>query len=113
MGQKTSSGQGSVGPAKSNHNDLFSSVADAIPEEENRKSHDTKMLPFPLDRVINQLADNYETLVKTRFTLESTLRSGVTIDKAQKATLKKDIEYINKCINVIKLISKDVEEMMF
>jgi hypothetical protein len=113
MGQKTSSGQGSVGPAKSNHNDLFSSVADAIPEEENRKSHDTKVLPFPLDRIITQLVDTYECLIRARFTLQNSLKSGITIDSTQKDTLKKDIEYVNKCINAVKLISKDVEAMKF
>lgn len=113
MGQKTSSGQASLGPAKSNHNDLFSSVADAIPEEENRKSHDTKILPFPLDRIVDQLADTYESLIRTRFTLLNTIKAGVTIDAAQKATLKRDIVYVNKCINAVKQISKDVEDMKF
>lgn len=112
FGQSASSGAASVGPAKSNHNDLFSSVVDAIPEEEHRKSHDTKFLPYPLDRIINQLGDNYETLVKTRFTLKQTLKTCATLDRAQKETLKQDISYVNKCINAIKKISSDVESMM-
>ena len=112
FGQTASSGRASIGPAKSNHNDLFSSVADAIPEEENRKSHDTKMLPYPLSRVVEQLADSYEDLIKVRFSLQNSIKIGITHDAMQRKTLKKDIEYINKCINVIKLISKDVEDMM-
>jgi hypothetical protein len=111
FGQRVSSGQGSVGPASTNFNSLFQSVAEAIPEEENRKSHDTKMLPFPLDRIVDQLADNYETLVKTRLTLQQTLKSTITLDQTEKNLIKEDIGYINKCINVIKKISRDIEQM--
>ena len=112
FGQKSSSGgQGSVGPARNNHSDLSTSVAEAIPEEENRKSHDTQMFPFPLEHIAEYLCDTYETIIKTRFALSNCLRSGITFDTPQKKLIKKDIAYLNKCIDVIKKISRDVEEM--
>jgi len=68
-----------------------------------------KILPFPLDRIIDQLAKVYEELIKTRSTLMISRRSAL-LSKAEKDVLKKDIEYVHKCMTIIKKISYDVEK---
>ena len=68
-----------------------------------------KILPFPLDRIIDQLANCYEELMKARMTLQTSVRSAL-LSKEGRKKLRKDVDYINKCLSIIKLISKDVEQ---
>lgn len=113
FGGRASTGQTSIGPAQSNDNTLFTSVANAIPREEEIKSHDTKILPFPLDRIVDQLVTCYEDLVKVKSTINASIRGSTTFDESQRNLLKKDIKRVDRCIEHIKIISKDVEEMKF
>ena len=69
-----------------------------------------KILPFPLNRIIDQLADSYEELLKVKDTLTSTLQSAV-LDDSGRMVIKNQIREINKMIKEIGLVSKEVEKL--
>lgn len=80
--------------------------------EEERLQKSERVLPFPLDRIIDQLVTNFETLSKTKVTLILSKQSALLSDE-EKVLLKKDIKKVEYCMEVIKDISKDVERMKF
>jgi len=69
-----------------------------------------KVLPFPLDRIVDQLAKTYEELMKTRSTLSTSIRTALLTGE-EKKILRKDIEYVEKCIDYIKKMSADLERL--
>lgn len=77
-------------------------------EEEEAKA--PKILPFPLDRIIDQLAKNYETLIALRITLLTSIRSAL-LSKQDKTLLKHNLKRIDYMINMIKKMSSDVERV--
>jgi len=78
--------------------------------EEDERAKAPKILPFPLDRIIDQLAKTYEELMKTRMTISVSIRTAL-LNNAEKNTLRTDIKYIDKCIDYIKKLSSDVEKL--
>ena len=69
-----------------------------------------KILPFPLDRIIDQLANTYENLMKVRTTMVVTLRSAL-LSQPEKALLRLDIKYVDRCLQTVKKISFDIEKI--
>jgi hypothetical protein len=69
-----------------------------------------KIFPFPLDRIIEQLVVSYESLIKTKSTLIASLKSP-TMNKQEKDLLRKQIKYVDKSIQYIKTISKEIESI--
>ena len=80
------------------------------PRRDEREAQAPKILPFPLDRIVDQLAKSYEELMKTKSTLLVTIRTAL-LSKQEKALLRLDIKYVEHCLETIKKISKDVERV--
>ena len=78
--------------------------------EEEERAKAPKILPFPLDRIVDQLANTYEELMKTRSTISTSIRTAL-LSKEEKAVLRLNIQYIDKCIDYIKKMSVDVEKL--
>jgi hypothetical protein len=81
-----------------------------IPNRDAKEARAPKILPFPLDRITDQLAKSYEELMKTRNTLYVSIRTAL-LSKQEKAILRLDIKYIDSCLDQIKKISKDMEKI--
>ena len=81
-----------------------------LPRREEERAKAPKELPFPLDRITDQLARSYEELIKCRSILLISLRTAL-LNKEEKDVLRKDIKYINRCLKILKKISLDVEKM--
>lgn len=69
-----------------------------------------KILPFPLDRIVDQLVVSYESLIKTRVTIMVSIKSP-TMNQAEKNLLKEDLHHIDTCLKSIKKISCDIEKL--
>jgi len=80
--------------------------------EEERRQKSDRVLPFPLDRIVDQLVTNFIELTKTRQTLITSYKTALLSDE-EKALLKADVKKITKCMDTIKEISKDIEKMKF
>lgn len=68
------------------------------------------VLPFPLDRIVDQLAKTYEELLKTKNTLQTSVRTAL-LTGDEKTLLRQDIKYVDKCIEYIKKMSADLERL--
>lgn len=79
-------------------------------KDEERTSKAPKILPFPLDRIIDQLAKMYETSLATRQTITTTHRTAV-LNKHEKALLRLNVKRVDNVIATIKKISKDIEKL--
>lgn len=80
------------------------------PRQAEKEAQAPKILPFPLDRIVDQLAKSYEQLIATKTTLLVTIRTAL-LTKQEKALLRLDVKYVEHCLNTIKKISKDVERV--
>jgi hypothetical protein len=80
------------------------------PRQAEKEAQAPKILPFPLDRIIDQLAKSYEELMKTKTTLLVTIRTAL-LNKQEKALLRLDIKYVEHCLDTIKKISNDIERV--
>ena len=89
---------------------FLDSVIAGIPAKDEKESKAPKILPFPLDRIVDQLAKTYEELMKTRMTLLLSIKSAL-LRPQEKALLRLDIKYIDACIKNIQTISKDIEKV--
>ncbi len=69
-----------------------------------------RILPFPLDRVVEQLVISYESLMKTRGTLLASVRSAL-LTKEERNLLRKDMKLIDDCVKNIRVISRHIEEV--
>jgi len=78
--------------------------------EEEQRAKAPKILPFPLDRITDQLVKCYEELMRTRSTLAVSIRTSL-LNKEEKDVLRANIRYIDKCIQYIKKMSLDVEKI--
>lgn len=85
-------------------------VLKGMPRRDAKEAQAPKILPFPLDRIVEQLAKSYEELMKTRSTLSISIRTAL-LSKQDKALLRLDIKYVDRCLDTVKRISKDVERM--
>jgi hypothetical protein len=77
-------------------------------DEERAKA--PKIFPFPLDRIVDQLAKCYEELMKTKSTISTTIRTAL-LSPEEKNLLRANVRYIDKCIDYIKKMSADVEKI--
>ena len=84
-------------------------ILKGVMKDEERNQKAPKILPFPLDRIVDQLAKTYEELMKTKLTLTTSIRSALLAEE-DKDTLRKDVKHIDQCLKIIKLISFDVEK---
>jgi hypothetical protein len=89
---------------------FLDSVIAGVPARDEKDSKAPKILPFPLDRIVDQLAKSYEELMKTRMTLLISIKSAL-LSKQEKALLRLDIKYIDACVKNIQKISKDIEKI--
>jgi len=89
---------------------FLDSVIAGVPARDEKDSKAPKILPFPLDRIVDQLAKSYEELMKTRMTLLISIKSAL-LSKQEKALLRLDIKYIDACVKNIQKISKDIEKV--
>jgi hypothetical protein len=80
------------------------------PRQDEKEARAPKILPFPLDRITDQLATSYEDLMKIKTTLLVTIRTAL-LTKEEKAMLRLDVKYVDHCMDTIKKISKDVERV--
>jgi hypothetical protein len=81
-----------------------------IPTRDEKDAQAPKILPFPLDRIVDQLAKSYEELLKTKQTLLVTINISL-LNSAEKEVLRKDVKEINKALEIIKKISKDMDTL--
>lgn len=80
------------------------------PGANGREGESPKILPFPLDRIVDQLAKSYEELMKTRSVITVSIRTAL-LSNQDKALLRLDLKYIDRGLDDIKKISKDIERM--
>ena len=81
-----------------------------IPRRDEEEAKAPKILPFPLDRITDQLAKAYEDFMIIRQTLMVTIKSAL-LSKQEKALLRLDIKYVDRCLDTIKKISMDIEKV--
>jgi len=81
-----------------------------LPRKEEEKAKAPKVLPFPLDRITEQLAKAYEELLKCRSVLIVSLRTAL-LNKEERVLLRKDIKQVEECLKTVKKMSFDVEKM--
>ncbi len=85
-------------------------VITGMPKRDEKEAQAPKILPFPLDRIVDQLAKSYEELIKTRITLLVSIKTAL-LSKQDKALLRLDMKYVESCLDTIKKISKDIEKI--
>lgn len=79
-------------------NDIITGKAERSEEEVGLAP---KVLPFPLDRILEPLSQTYESLVKTKSILSESIKSGIFSDKERKL-LKTHIKKIDVILNYLK-----------
>jgi hypothetical protein len=85
-------------------------ILKGMPRREEEKAKAPKVLPFPLDRITDQLVVVYTELMKCRATLLMSVRTALLNDE-EKDVLRKDIKQIDLCLKTIKNMSGNVEQM--
>jgi len=70
-----------------------------------------KIMPFPLDRITDQLVTSHEGLSTVKNTMLITIRSAL-LNKQEKALLRLNIKEIDQCLTTVRKISKDVERIV-
>lgn len=78
--------------------------------EEEKTQKAPKVLPFPLDRSIDQLVDIYQNLTKFKITLQSAIKNAL-LSKEEKQILRQKQREIESFMKSIKIMSYEIERM--
>ena len=78
--------------------------------EEEKHHKAPKLLPFPLDRSIDQMATVYQDLMKLGITLNSAMKDGL-LSKAEKHVIRQKIKEVSKFMDNLKIMSYELERM--
>lgn len=88
----------------------FDGILNSLQKQEELNQRAPNILPFPLDRIVDQLATDFIELEKTRGILLSSYRTAL-LSNDERMLLKKQIQKIKDCMKVIKKMSYDVEKL--
>lgn len=88
----------------------FDNVQQGMIKKSERDAQAPKIMPFPLDRITDQLVDVYEHLMIARQTLTTTIRTAL-LNNQEKAVLRLNVKKIDRCVKWIKEVSADVERI--
>lgn len=69
-----------------------------------------KVLPFPLDRVTDEIVNCYESYVKVKSILMQTLRYAILND-AEKKAIRKHLKLVNNILAATKKMSEEIEQI--
>lgn len=69
-----------------------------------------KTMPFPLDRITDQLVTSFQALNDVRSTIKNTLQAALLNDP-EKNTLRKQLKNLNNIMQEVLNISKEVEKI--
>jgi len=88
----------------------FDGILNSLQKNEELNQRAPNILPYPLDRIVDQLATDFIELEKTKSILLTSYRTAL-LSNDERVLLKKQIQKIKDCMKVIKKISYEVERL--
>jgi len=112
--KQSASWQGSKDGSPFNTMNGLGSVADIISAKTTKDSelegHAGKIMPYPLDRSLEQMASIYDTIIRLKSTFLLTLQCALLTD-AERKVIRNQMGVLDKMLNSLGSMSGEVEKI--